>query len=87
MPVAWNIYLAARPDKKQIRRPLILYVCYLVISLGSGQRSTAMLGILFLFCVFRISPGTESGRGLDHEEDGDNRSTGCSAAGGVRVRL
>ena len=24
-------------------------------------------------CVFRISPGTESGRGLDHEEDGDNR--------------
>lgn len=57
MPVAWNIYLAARPDKKQIRRPLILYVCYLVISLGSGQRSTAMLGILFLFVYFVYRQG------------------------------
>ncbi|MCH1982948.1 O-antigen polysaccharide polymerase Wzy family protein [Ruminococcus sp. OA3] len=57
MPVAWNIYLATRPNKKQIKCPLIFYVVYLVISLGSGQRSTAMLGILFLFVYFVYRQG------------------------------
>ncbi len=57
MPVAWNIYLATRPNRKQIKWPLIFYVLYLVISLGSGQRSTAMLGILFLFVYFVYRQG------------------------------
>ena len=57
MPVVWCIYLASCPSKKKLKWPLILYVFYLVISLGSGQRSTFMLGILFLFIYFMYRQG------------------------------
>ena len=55
MPVAWCIYLATLPSKKQVKIPLFLYIFYLIVSLGSGQRSTAILGILFIFvyCIYR----------------------------------
>ena len=55
MPVTWCIYLATLPDKKQVRLPFVLYMLYLFISLGSGQRSTAILGMLFIFvyCIYR----------------------------------
>lgn len=60
MPIAWCIYLASRPSKKQLKWPLTLYVIYLIVSLGSGQRSTAMLGILFLFIYFMYRQGLNS---------------------------
>lgn len=52
MPVAWIVYLATGPNKKEIKLPLILYIIYLVISLGTGQRSTAMLGLVFISMYF-----------------------------------
>lgn len=51
------------PGMLERRRKIIgkydaaLYVFYLVISLGSGQRSTFMLGILFLFIYFMYRQG------------------------------
>lgn len=60
MPVAWCIYLATLPSKKQIKIPLILYILYLIVSLGSGQRSTAILGILFVFVYFIYRNGMNS---------------------------
>lgn len=52
MPVAWSVYLGTMPQKHKIRIPLIMYILYLIISLGTGQRSTAMLGLLSLFVYF-----------------------------------
>lgn len=60
MPVALCIYLATMPSKKDIRKPLILYIIYFIVSLGTGQRSTAMLGILFLFIYFVYRNGQSS---------------------------
>lgn len=57
MPAAWCIYLATRPSKKQIKWPLLFYIVYLIFSLGGGQRSTSMLGILFLFVYFVYRQG------------------------------
>lgn len=63
MPVSLCIYLASMPDKKEIKAPLCLYIFYLVISLGSGQRSTSMLGMLFLmvYILYRNSTDPEEG--------------------------
>lgn len=52
MPISWAIYLGTFPKKKEIKFPLFLYVVYLIISLGTGQRSTSMLGLLFLMIYF-----------------------------------
>ena len=49
MPVALAIIMASLPTKKQFKWPLILYCPYLILSLGGGQRSTFMLGILLIF--------------------------------------
>lgn len=57
MPVALSIYLACMPSKKQFRLPCFFYLVYLVVSLGSGQRSTFMLGILFLVVYFLFRNG------------------------------
>ncbi len=48
MPVAFCIFLSTVPSKKQFKVPCVLYLIYLLISLGSGQRSPAMLGLFFL---------------------------------------
>lgn len=58
MPVALSVYLACMPSKKQFRIPCFLYIIYLVVSLGSGQRSTFMLGVLFLVVYFLFRNGT-----------------------------
>ena len=52
MPIALAMFLACFPSKKRVRLPLILYLIYLVISLGTQARSTAMLGVLFLLVYF-----------------------------------
>lgn len=61
MPIAFSIFLATLPEKKEFKFPAVLYLLYLVVSLGSGQRSIAILGLLWLFIyiVFRsgLSPG------------------------------
>lgn len=55
MPVALSAFMASMPSKKCFKFPALLYLIYLAISLGSGQRSTSMLGILFLlvYILFR----------------------------------
>lgn len=57
MPAALSIYLACMPSKKQFRIPCCLYMIYLVVSLGSGQRSIFMLGILFLAVYLLLRNG------------------------------
>lgn len=52
MPISWAVYLGTFPSKKEVRFPLFLYLVYMVVSLGTGQRSTAMLGLLFLTVYF-----------------------------------
>lgn len=49
MPVALCIFMATLPSKKKSIKPLSLYLVYLFLSLGSGQRSTFMLGLLLIF--------------------------------------
>lgn len=61
MPVALSAFMASMPSKKSFKFPAFLYLLYLLISLGSGQRSTSMLGILFLlvYILFRQSINPE----------------------------
>lgn len=49
MPVTFCIFIATLPNKKEFKVPAVFYLAYLVLSLGSGQRSTFMLGLLLLF--------------------------------------
>lgn len=53
MPVALAIIMTSLPTKKEFKWLLICYFPYLVLSLGGGQRSTFMLGILLIF-VFMV---------------------------------
>lgn len=59
MPIAWSIYLGTFPKKQEIKTPLIVYFIYLLISLGTGQRSTSMLGILTIFVYFTLRNSNE----------------------------
>lgn len=52
MPVALCVFLSTLPTKKELRQPIWVYLFYLLVSLGSGQRSTLMLGLLFLMVYF-----------------------------------
>lgn len=54
MPVAWAVYLGTGPDKKDMRFPLTIYFIYLMITLGTGQRSKFMLGILTIFTYYTL---------------------------------
>lgn len=49
MPLALAVIMASLPKKKEFKWPFIFYCPYLILSLGSGQRSTFMLGILLIF--------------------------------------
>lgn len=53
MPAAFCIFMATYPSKKEFRSLAIPYVVYLVITLGGGQRSTFVLGLLLMF-VFLV---------------------------------
>ena len=74
MPVAWNIYLAARRIKADqaaaLHRSMRIYLRDIV-----GQRAPFYGDARnpFLFVYFVISPGTESDEAWINEEDGDNR--------------
>lgn len=54
MESAFCIFLATLPGKRAFKRPSIFYIFYLVLTLGSGQRSSFLLGLmlLFIFIVF-----------------------------------
>ena len=43
------VFLATFPSKQEFRKPCIAYLFYIVLTLGSGQRSGFLLGLLILF--------------------------------------
>ena len=57
MPAAFCIFMATFPSKKEFKTLIIPYVIYLTVSLGTGQRSTFVLGLLliFIFIVYMQS--------------------------------
>lgn len=60
MPASWAIYLATLPTKAEMKKPLYMYLFYMLVSLGTGQRSVAILGGLFLFIYFMFRDGIQS---------------------------
>ena len=60
-PVAMFIFLATMPSKKESKLPIIMYILYLLLSLGTGRRIYFMTGILIIFAYMmlrnRIEPG------------------------------
>lgn len=59
MPVALSGFLATMPSKRQLKVPLFFYFIYLIVSLGTGARSTAMLGILFVLIYYLFRQYTD----------------------------
>nr|WP_317282142.1 O-antigen polysaccharide polymerase Wzy family protein [uncultured Sellimonas sp.] len=47
-PMMLFIFLSTLPTKKECKIPLLLYILYLGVSLGSGQRSDFVIGILVI---------------------------------------
>lgn len=62
-PVCFSIFMASMPTKKQFKIPCCFYVGYILLSLGTGQRSTFVLGSLWLAVYFlfrnKIDPDEE----------------------------
>ncbi len=48
-PVAFYVFLATMPSKKETRIPIILYLIRCVLSLGTGRRMHLMVGLLLVF--------------------------------------
>ena len=63
MPVALSLFMASIPSKKRFALPCIMYVFYLGLSILGGQRSTFMLGVMFLafYFLFRQEINPEEG--------------------------
>lgn len=51
-PMMLFIFLAALPEKKECRIPILLYLLYLITTLGTGQRSDFVMGILLIIIYF-----------------------------------
>lgn len=60
MPAALCVYFSTLPSKKDYRKAVGLYVFYLLLSLGTGQRSTTILGILLLLVYNLYRKGLQS---------------------------
>lgn len=52
MDVSFCTFMATFPPKVKFKLPFIFYLMVLVISLGTGQRSTLILGLMLLFVFF-----------------------------------
>lgn len=53
MPASFAVFMATLPDKDEFKKLSVPYVVYLIITLGCGQRSTFLLGLL-LFFIFLV---------------------------------
>lgn len=51
-PSAFCMFLATMPTKEEAKVPLIMYVMYLLLTLGTGRRINMMTGFVFLFAYF-----------------------------------
>lgn len=54
MESAFCIFLATLPSRRQFKKPVFFYVIFLFLTLGGGQRSSFLLGlmIIFIFLVY-----------------------------------
>lgn len=50
-PIVFAVYLSLLPNKNSTKKILITYFLYLILTLGSGQRSLFILGILVI-CIY-----------------------------------
>lgn len=53
-PMALFIFLATMPQKKEARMPILLYVVYVLLTLGTGRRVNFMTGLLIIFAYMLI---------------------------------
>lgn len=53
-PMALYIFLATMPTKKEAKITIIMYLVYLVLSLGTGRRIYFMTGLLFIFAYMML---------------------------------
>lgn len=53
-PMALFIFLATMPQKKEAKKPIFLYVVYLLLTLGTGRRVNFMTGLLIIFAYALI---------------------------------
>lgn len=52
--IAFYVYLFTFPGKKEAKVPLILYIIYLFLTLGTGRRYTFVSNLLILFVYFTL---------------------------------
>lgn len=48
-PMSFFIYLATMPTKKDAKIPILLYIFYMILSLGTGRRIGFMTGLIIIF--------------------------------------
>lgn len=54
---AFCVFLATFPSKHEFKMPCMAYLLYIFLTLGSGQRSGFLLGLLILFVFITIMQG------------------------------
>lgn len=59
-PMFFFIFLAAMPSKKEAKLPIILYIAYSIISLGTGRRIHFMVALMFIFSYMMFRNRVES---------------------------
>ena len=60
---AFFIYLATLPSKKEAKIPLSFYVIISILSLGTGQRGSFVLGLLFVIMYLFLRNSLQTGDG------------------------
>ncbi len=50
--ILFYVFLATYPSKKQIKYPVILFLIFMILSLGYGQRNVFALNVLLLFFYY-----------------------------------
>ena len=53
-PMALFVFLATMPEKKEAKKPIIMYIAYLILSLGTGRRVYFMTGLLIVFAYMMM---------------------------------
>ncbi len=60
-PTAFYIFLSTLPEKKDAKVPIMLYILYAFLSLGTGRRVNFITSLLIIFayamCKNKIKPG------------------------------
>lgn len=60
-PTAFYIFLATLPEKKEAKVPIILYILYALLSLGTGRRVNFITSLLIIFAYAMCRNKVKSG--------------------------